>query len=71
MATWAKLGASWRNAVRGLWPLRSVWYSRAVGAGLLGSVVTGGFIHYNNEPRWTLWPHIVYAEEVAKVNKLP
>lgn len=57
--------------MRGLWPLRSVWYSRAVGAGLLGSVVVaGGFIHYNNEPRWTLWPHIVYAEEVAKVNKL-
>ncbi|XP_056093773.1 calcium uptake protein 2, mitochondrial [Rhinichthys klamathensis goyatoka] len=70
MATWAKLGASWRNAVRGLWPLRSVWYSRAVGAGLLGSVVTGGFIHYNNEPRWTLWPHIVYAEEVAKKEEI-
>ncbi|XDV20566.1 hypothetical protein PO909_025877 [Leuciscus waleckii] len=70
MATWARLGASWRNAVRVLWPLRSVWYSRAVGAGLLGSVVAGGFIHHNNEPRRTLWPHIVYAEEVTKKEEI-
>ncbi|XP_048042960.1 calcium uptake protein 2, mitochondrial isoform X2 [Megalobrama amblycephala] len=66
MATWARLGASWRSTVRSLWPRRGVWYSRAVGAGLLGSVVAGGFIHYKNEPRWTLWPHIVYAEDAKK-----
>lgn len=69
MATWARLGASWRSTVRSLWPLRSIRYSRAVGAGLFGSVVAGGFIYYKNEPRWTLWPHTVYAED-AKVNKL-
>ncbi|XP_067263237.1 calcium uptake protein 2, mitochondrial isoform X2 [Chanodichthys erythropterus] len=70
MATWARLGASWRSTFRSLLPRRSVWYSRAVGAGLLGSVVTGGFIHYKNEPRWTLWPHIVYAEEDAKKEEI-
>lgn len=69
MATWARLGASWRSTIRSLWPLRSVRYRRAVGAGLLGSAVAGGFFHYKNEARWTLWPQIVYAEE-AKVNKL-
>ncbi|XP_067294665.1 calcium uptake protein 2, mitochondrial [Pseudorasbora parva] len=66
MATWARLGASWRSTVRSLWPLRRIWYSRAVGASLLGSVVAGGFIHLKNEPRWTLWPHVVYAKEDGK-----
>ncbi|XP_051749083.1 calcium uptake protein 2, mitochondrial [Ctenopharyngodon idella] len=66
MATWARLGASWRSTVRSLWPLRSIRYSRAVGAGLFGSVVAGGFIYYKNEPRWTLWPHTVYAEDAKK-----
>lgn len=69
MATWARLGVSLRNTIRRFWPLRNTGYGRAVGAGLLGSVVASGFIHYKNEPRWRLWPHVVYAED-AKVNKL-
>ncbi|KAL1275000.1 hypothetical protein QQF64_027814 [Cirrhinus molitorella] len=66
MATWARLGVSLRNTVRRFWPLRNIGYGRAVGAGVLGSVVASGFIHYKNEPRWRLWPHIVYAEEAKK-----
>ncbi|XP_016142306.1 calcium uptake protein 2, mitochondrial-like isoform X2 [Sinocyclocheilus grahami] len=66
MATWARLGVSLRSTVRRFWPLRNTGYGRAVGAGLLGSVVASGFIHYENEPRWRLWPHIVYAEDAKK-----
>ncbi|XP_026067780.1 calcium uptake protein 2, mitochondrial [Carassius auratus] len=66
MATWAKLGVSLRNAVRRFWPLRNVGYGRAIGAGLLGTVLANGFIHYKNEPRWRLWPHIVHAEDAKK-----
>ncbi|XP_056314086.1 calcium uptake protein 2, mitochondrial isoform X1 [Danio aesculapii] len=63
MATWARLGATLRSTAKSFWPVRSIFYRRAVGAGLLASVVAGGFIHYKNDPRWRLWPHIVYAED--------
>ncbi|XP_050966578.1 calcium uptake protein 2, mitochondrial isoform X1 [Labeo rohita] len=66
MATWARLGVSLRNTIRRFWPLRNTGYGRAVGAGLLGSVVASGFIHYKNEPRWRLWPHVVYAEDAKR-----
>ncbi|RXN28725.1 calcium uptake mitochondrial-like isoform X2 [Labeo rohita] len=32
----------------------------------MGSVVASGFIHYKNEPRWRLWPHVVYAEDAKR-----
>ncbi|XP_059404031.1 calcium uptake protein 2, mitochondrial-like [Carassius carassius] len=66
MATWTKLGVSWRSTVRRLWPLRNTGCGRAVGAGLVASVVASGFIHYKNEPRWRLWSHVVYAEDSKK-----
>uniref|UniRef100_A0A8C1UEY7 Calcium uptake protein 2, mitochondrial-like n=2 Tax=Cyprinus carpio TaxID=7962 RepID=A0A8C1UEY7_CYPCA len=66
MATWARLGVSLRNTVRRFWPLRNIGYGRAIGGGLLGTVLASGFIHFKNEPRWRLWPHIVYAEDAKK-----
>ncbi|XP_051551665.1 calcium uptake protein 2, mitochondrial-like isoform X2 [Myxocyprinus asiaticus] len=66
MATWARLGVSLRNILRSLSSHRNVWYSRAIGAGLLGAVLVGGFTRYKYEPQWKLWRHIVYAEEAAK-----
>uniref|UniRef100_A0A671L4L4 Calcium uptake protein 2, mitochondrial-like n=1 Tax=Sinocyclocheilus anshuiensis TaxID=1608454 RepID=A0A671L4L4_9TELE len=66
MASWARLGVSLRSTVGRFWPLRNTGYGRAVGAGLLGSVVASGFIHYKNEPRWRLWPHVVYAQDAKK-----
>ncbi|KAF4113165.1 calcium uptake protein 2, mitochondrial isoform X2 [Onychostoma macrolepis] len=66
MATWARLGVRLRDAVRRFWPLRNIGYGRAVGGGLLGTAVASGFIHYKNEQRWRLWPHVVYAEDAKK-----
>ncbi|XP_051979195.1 calcium uptake protein 2, mitochondrial-like [Xyrauchen texanus] len=61
MATWGRLGVSLRNILRSLSSHRNVWYSRAVGVGLLGAVLAGGFTRYKYDTS-----HIVYAEEAAK-----
>ncbi|XP_051965309.1 calcium uptake protein 2, mitochondrial-like [Xyrauchen texanus] len=66
MATWLRVGVSVRNMLRSLSSHRNIWYSRTVGAGLLSTVLAGGFIRYKYDPQWKLWPHIVYAEEVKK-----
>ncbi|XP_065123021.1 calcium uptake protein 2, mitochondrial isoform X1 [Paramisgurnus dabryanus] len=63
MATWARLGASFRSIIRNVSFNRNVWYGGTIGAGALGYILASGFIRYKYQPQCKFWPYIVYAED--------
>ncbi|TRZ01480.1 hypothetical protein DNTS_031894 [Danionella cerebrum] len=72
MASWSRSGTRLWASVRRLWPLGAVYgYRRAARAGLVGSVLAGGFVHINAEPQRKLWGDTVYAKEEMKKEIAP
>ncbi|XP_076847170.1 calcium uptake protein 2, mitochondrial [Brachyhypopomus gauderio] len=61
MATWVRFGLRLSNVFRGPWVLRNMPLKCAVGGGMLGCLIAGGFIRVHHEPRryFPLYPAVL------------
>ncbi|XP_044077511.1 calcium uptake protein 2, mitochondrial [Siniperca chuatsi] len=68
MASWGRVAAVWRNVLRSPRSLKSFALRRAVGPGVLGSVIGTGLIcYYQYHANNTTLPFAVHAEEEKEV----
>ncbi|XP_062309389.1 calcium uptake protein 2, mitochondrial isoform X1 [Osmerus eperlanus] len=63
MASLGRVAIVLRNFLKRPWTLRTLTLRRALGPGILGSLIGSGLVYLHKEHSWTALPFVVHAEE--------